>query len=137
MLRALVAILLLANAVWWAWANGHLPAGALPLPRDDVQREAQRVAAQVRPDSVVLLPSAEARRLAAAACLQTGPVSDERWAVAEAAVARIGLPASAWQRVPAEGGGAWLRVPEADGSQQVSLRAVQDTDLPEGFKPCP
>lgn len=137
MLRALVALLLLANVVWWAWANGHLPAGTLPWPRDDVQREPQRMTAQVRPDSVVLLPSAEARRLAAAACLQTGPVSDERWSAAEAAASRAGLPAGAWQRVPAESGGAWLRVPEADGPQQVSLRALQDPDLPEGFKPCP
>ena len=70
MLRALVVLLLLANALWWAWSQGWLPASALPFPTEAGQREPQRVAAQQRPDSVRILPSAEARRLAAAACLQ-------------------------------------------------------------------
>ena len=137
MLRALVVALLLANAIWWAWAQGHLPAGALPFVREDAQREPQRLAAQVRPDSVALLPGAEARRLAAAACLQAGPYADDRWPAAEAAAQRLGLPASAWQRVPADSGGAWLRVPEADGAQQALLRTLAEPDLGEGFKPCP
>jgi hypothetical protein len=136
MLRALVLALLLANAGWWAWSQGWLPAGALPLPRDDVQREPQRLAAQVRPDSVQVLPSAEARRLAAATCLQAGPFDDARWPAAATAMARAGLPAAAWQRVPADEG-AWLRVPEADAAQQAALKALAETDLGDGFRPCP
>ena len=42
MLRALLVLLLLANAAWWAWTHGWLPAGALPLPLDTPgQREPQ------------------------------------------------------------------------------------------------
>jgi hypothetical protein len=136
MLRALLLALVLANAVWWAWTQGWLPASTLPLPRDDAQREPQRLAAQQRPDNVQLLPSAEARRLAAAACLQAGPYADDSWPAAAAVVARAGLPGTAWQRVPADGG-SLLRVPEADAAQQAALRALLDADLGDGFKPCP
>ena len=38
MLRALLLVLVLANVLWWGWSHGHLPAGLLPWPRDDVQR---------------------------------------------------------------------------------------------------
>jgi hypothetical protein len=136
MLRALVLALLLANAGWWAWSHGWLPAGAVPLPRDDGQREPQRLAAQVRPESVQVLASAEARRLAAAACLQAGPFDDTKWPAAAAALARVGLPTVAWQRVPADGGSV-LRVPEADAAQQAALKALVDPELGEGFRPCP
>lgn len=136
MLRTLVALLLLANALWWAWSQGWLPATALPFPTEAGQREPQRLAAQQRPESVRILPSAEARRLAAAACLQAGPYSDERWPAAAAVVARAGLPTAAWQRVPVESG-SLLRVPEADPAQQVLLQTLQEPDLGEPFKPCP
>jgi len=56
MLRALVALLLLANAVFWVWSQGWL---------DDVvgirstgEREPQRLAQQVRPEIVRVLPGA-------------------------------------------------------------------------------
>jgi hypothetical protein len=136
MLRALVLALLLANAAWWAWSQGWLPPSALPFPTEAGQREPQRVAAQQRPELVRILPTAEARRLAAAACLQTGPFDDTRWPAAAAVVARVGLPTAAWQRVPVEGG-SLLRVPEADAAQQVLLQALQEPDLGEAFKPCP
>ena len=50
MLRALVLVLLLANAAWWAWSQGWLPPSALPFPTEAGQREPQRVAAQQRPE---------------------------------------------------------------------------------------
>lgn len=137
MLRALLVLLLLANAGWWTWTQGWLPAGALPWPLDSQgQREPQRLAAQVRPESIQVLPSAEALRLQAAACLQAGPYGDAAWAAAAAVVARTGLAGDAWQRVPADEGSI-LRVPEADAGQQALLRNLQDADLGEGFKPCP
>ena len=137
MLRALLVLLLLANAAWWGWTHGWLPAGTLPLPLDTpAQREPQRLAAQVRPESIQILPSAEARRLQAAACLQAGPYDDAAWATAAAAMARTGLPGDAWQRVTVDDGSI-LRVPEADTAQQELLRNLQDPGLGEGFKPCP
>ncbi len=137
MLRALLVVLLLANAFWWAWTQGWVPAGALPLPLDGRgQSEPQRLAAQWRPESIQVLTPAEASRLQAVACLQAGPYGDDAWAAAAAALERAGLPGTAWQRVPAEAG-ALLRVPEADAGQQALLAQLQDPGLGEGFKPCP
>jgi hypothetical protein len=133
MLRLLVVLLLLANAVWWGWSKGWLPAGLLPLPLEDGQREPQRLQAQVRPEAVQVLPSAEARRLAAAACLQAGPYDTAAAGAAEAVLLAAGMPASAWQRLPVEGG-TLVRLPEADPAQQTSLRATPGHEM---FKACP
>lgn len=133
MLRLLVVVLLLANAVWWGWSRGWLPPGLLPLPLEDGQREPQRLQAQLRPEAVQVLPTAEARRLAAAACLQAGPYDDAAAAAAEAVLLAAGLPASAWQRVRVDGG-TLLRLPEADPGQQTRLRATPGQEM---FRPCP
>lgn len=133
MLRLLVVLLLAANALWWAWSHGLLPASMLPLPLEDGQREPQRLQAQLKPESVQVLPSAEARRLAAAACLQAGPYDTAAAAAAEAVLLAAGLPASAWQRLPVEGG-TLLRLPEADPAQQTSLRGTPGHEM---YKPCP
>jgi hypothetical protein len=134
MLRLLVLLLLAANAVWWGWSQGWLPAGLLPLPLEDGQREPQRMQAQVRPEAVQLLPSAEARRLAAAACLQAGPYDTAAAAAAEAVLLAAGLPVGAWQRLPADGGATLLRLPEADPSQQAALRTTPGQEM---FRACP
>ncbi len=121
MLRVVVALLLLANLAFFGWARGWL-APAVPPPRHG-DREPQRLAAQVRADAVtVLAPKAadaavRAARAAAAICLQAGPLLENEFAAAEAALAPAQLPEGAWLREAAPPPPAWLvfagRWPEA------------------------
>ena len=73
MLRALLALLLLANLVFFGWAQGWF-APAWPAPRAG-EHEPARLAAQVAPERVVVLaPAAASAALAAqreAQCLQS------------------------------------------------------------------
>jgi len=137
MLRALVLLLVLANLLFFVWARGWLAPG-WPPPRHG-EREPERLAAQVRPDLVVVLqPQAAsaavlAARAAADACLEAGPFDSAGAAAAEAALTAAGLPEGAWQRQPEAPPAAriWLRVPRADGDLQARLQAQE-----AAFKPC-
>jgi hypothetical protein len=110
MLRALLVLLLLANAGFYAWTQGWL-APLLP-PRADV-REPERMAAQVRPELITVLSAGAANAALAAAsaasgagtdaepspaCLEAGPFNDAGAAAAEAALAQNGVPDGAVQR---------------------------------------
>jgi hypothetical protein len=141
-MRSVLLLLLIANAAFFAWAQGWL-APALPAPRHS-EREPQRLAAQVRPDSVVVLaPQAASAALLAArstanACLEAGPLSEAEANSTEEALAAA-LPAGLWVRDKRDAANAtstaaqlWLRVASATLEQQTLLRA-----LPAGFKPCP
>ena len=65
MLRALLALLLLANLLFFGWANAWF-GPAFPAPGSG-QREPARLAAQVAPERVtVLAPAAASAALAAA-----------------------------------------------------------------------
>lgn len=130
MLRALLVLLLLANAFWWAASHGWLPRAWLPLPDDEAQREPQRLAQQVRPESITVLP--EGGRTAAApaaattalpACLQSPPLSEASLPAAEAALQAAGIAPGRWQRGDAEGGTV-LRVEDASAAEQEALRAA-------------
>jgi hypothetical protein len=98
MLRLLVLALLLANAAYFAYSRGLLaPVGLAPAQ----QNEPQRVAQQIKPEAVRVIPGEEARRIEAAAsapkppeCLQAGLFTD-----AEAASLKQSLdawPAGSW-----------------------------------------
>jgi hypothetical protein len=112
MLRALVALLLLANALLFAWAQGWLDGVAGVKPQGD--REPERLARQVRPQSVRVLPpavvqtalaasAAEAARVeavtsgaATGSCLEAGPfvgAAEQRAAADE--IKRAALPPGA------------------------------------------
>ena len=65
-MRALVALLLLANLLFLALAQGWLQPAAGLWPQQE--REPQRLAAQLHPEIVRVLPPA-----AAPVCLQAGP----------------------------------------------------------------
>jgi len=144
-LRLVVALLLLANAVWFGWSQGWLPAGLLPWPSDEAQREPQRLAAQLHPERIRILPTAGTPGPAEGgnrptACLQAGPFSAEALDAVEAALVDAGLPRRAWGRV-AVTGGTLVRVAQADAAQQDSLRAWSALSPPElvatgGFRPC-
>lgn len=110
MLRALVAVLLLANLGYWAWSAGALEAfGLAPLS----ERDPTRIDRQVNPDAVRLLaPAAAAAALRAAsrpwpsvlACLEAGPFAPTAAEAAERALAAASLPAGSWVRVNREVG---------------------------------
>jgi hypothetical protein len=121
MLRALVVIVLLANALFWGWSRGWF-APLWQAPRH-AEREPERLAAQVRPESVTVLPpkaataAVTAARAAAAVCLEAGPVPEPDIVVAEATLVGAQLPAGTWSRETLPAPPQWLvfagRVPDA------------------------
>ena len=152
MLRLLLLLLLLANAVWFGWSQGWLPAGLIPWPRDADQREPQRLARQVHPERLQILPAGQPRSEPTTSCWQAGPFNTsppQAMEAAQPAMALAGLPAASWQWVELDGA-SWLRVPAATDTQQAALRslalanpAALGASAPEGtgtdlltFKPC-
>jgi len=137
MLRALVVLLLLANALFFGWARGWF-APDWPPPRHG-EREPERLAAQVRPELITVLPAAaasaaeQAARAAADVCLEAGPFDAAALSGAEATLAQAGLPPGSWERQPDAQAPdqVWLRVPRAGSERQAQLRA-----LPVLFRPC-
>lgn len=133
MLRLLVAALLIANLLFWAW---HEPAvtEALGLaPPGLGQREPERLRKQVRPEAVRLLapavsgsrsasrpaepasPAGAVATVAASApagdnslCLETGPLSDSAASAAVRELAQAGVPAGAWVDMRRELPGRWV-----------------------------
>jgi hypothetical protein len=128
MLRALVVLLLLANGLYFGWAQGWLG----PPPRH-AEHEPERLAAQVQPQTVQVLPAGtataavQAARAAAQVCLEAGPVPENALATAEAALIVAQVPDGVWQRVSAPPAPVWLvyagRYPEAP------LRNLREEDL--------
>jgi hypothetical protein len=109
MLRLLVLFLLLANAAYFAWAQGLLaPVGLAPLQ----QSEPQRVAQQIKPEAVRILGGDEAKRIETAAaakpaeCLQAGLFTDS-----EATALKQSLdswPSGSWSIEPATEPARWI-----------------------------
>lgn len=109
MLRALVAVLLLANLAFWAWSAGTLEGIGLGPARE---RDPARLTQQVQPDAVrVLPPNAAVAALSAAsaasaaqgsgaalACLEAGPFAPTTIDAAERALAAAALPEGLWLR---------------------------------------
>ena len=121
MLRGIVLFLLLANGVYFAWSQGLLAAyGLAPAPVSEPQRLAQ----QIHPELVVLVPpySAEAAPSAATAapaqtvastpaepteCLTAGLFDVARGTVLAKALADA-LPAGSWSLEPGVEPGRWM-----------------------------
>ena len=112
MLRALLALLLLANLLFFGWTHAWF-APVLKPPRAG-EHEPERVAAQLRPEAVVVLPgdaasaAISAARATAAACLEAGPLDDAGAAAAEAVLIKAGLPEGSWLRETAAPAPQWL-----------------------------
>lgn len=133
MLRLLVVLLLAVNGAFFAWSQGWLDA-VIGSARGE--REPARLAAQVRPDEVKLLPPrAASAALAAAAvagapvCLEAGPFAGAELEAAERRLAT--LPPGSWTRVAGPAGATLLRIDNADRAVRAQLEALN-----AGFAPC-
>jgi hypothetical protein len=104
-LRALLAALVVANLVFFAFTRGYLdgPLGVHSLG----DREPERLAHQVQPESIRLLPTSPAASAVAVAvampttCLET-PVFAAGESAAVEAVLASNLPAGAWLDIRGE-----------------------------------
>ena len=109
MLRLIVLALILANAAYFAWSQDLLAAWGIAPAQ---QSEPQRLAQQIRPQAIRILPADEARRLEAATaaraseCLQTGPLDDSQWAAVKQALQP--WPAGSWWFEPAIEPARWI-----------------------------
>lgn len=138
MLRRLLFLLLLANLLFFAWSQGWL--AEVTGLRPDPQREPERLARQVRPESVVVLPppaSASAARPAVAAasaateapvCLEAGPFATGASVSAMATLRALQppLPAGSWVEVTIERPGAWLVVLPKPGGRDALARRDEE-----------
>jgi hypothetical protein len=141
-MRALVALLVLANLGFFALARGWLePYVGLSTLHE---REPGRLQAQLNAPSVRVLDP-KAVPSATSACLRSGPFTAERIDAAEAWLAQAQLPASAWSRTPADAvpvapsaaASFWLRVERADAAQRERLLSLPPIVPGSGFAPCP
>jgi hypothetical protein len=138
MLRAVVALLLLANLAFFAWTRGGLAPG-FPAPRHG-QHEPERFTAQLHPEAVVVMPpgaasaAVVASRTAAARCMEAGPLGENDIVAAEALLATALTPASwpagSWLREAASPPPLWLvyagRLPDAAArrTREAELRRL-------------
>lgn len=106
MLRALVALLLLANAAVFAWSRGWL--GDAGAARSNGAEAAAREKRQIHPQSVVILSPTSARAAAAAlACLEAGPFNAAQAATAESVLQPL-LPPGSWTDVRTDRPPVWI-----------------------------
>jgi hypothetical protein len=112
MLRFFVLLLLLANGAYFAWAGGHLAGFGLTPAQ---QTEPQRLQAQIKPESIRLLSSTEAKRVEALAsapppkppeCLQSALLTVAQESAVRTAAAS--LPANTWTLESATEGARWI-----------------------------
>ncbi len=112
MLRLVVVALVAANLLFFAWASGVF-APSMPPPRAG-ESEPERLAAQVRPELITVLPAKaataalSAARAAAAQCLEAGPFAAGTVEAAEAAIAAAQPASGAWAREPVAVPAVWL-----------------------------
>lgn len=112
MLRLLLLALILANLGFYSWSQGWLD--AVVGARATGDREPERLARQVRPETVVILPPEVAASnvsvSAASVCLEAGPFGGPELVAANAALKQA-LPNAAegsWAEVKTETPGAWI-----------------------------
>jgi hypothetical protein len=130
MLRGLVIALLAANAVFFAWSQGHLAALGWPA---DTASEPQRLAQQIAPETVVLLnPPTPAAPVAAPV---TEPVLAERPADSPATPAPEAAPTAPASPAapPASTATACWKVDGLNPEQWAVWQGrIKDLELPDG-----
>ncbi|ACB32501.1 putative signal peptide protein [Leptothrix cholodnii SP-6] len=106
MLRGLLAALLLANLMFFSWSRGWLDDVVGLSPQRD--REPQRLAAQIAPEALQILPPATlTRRAPPPVCLEAGPFTPAELPQAESALRRA-LPEGGWALLTRERPGSWM-----------------------------
>ncbi len=125
-MRTLVALLLLANLAFFALARGWLqPYVGLSTQHE---REPQRLAAQLNPESVRVRAAGAAASSPATSCIQAGPFSAAQIEAIEAGLAAALRAPTTWQRQTAEADGDargpqfWLRVEQPDAALRQQLQ---------------
>ena len=118
-MRLAALLLLLVNLLLLALLGGLLP-GLLGRPVGAGQREPERLARQVNPGAIRLLPAAgasapdaaataaSAASAPASACLEAGPFDSSAAASAERTLQQAGLPAGSWRLASAAAASAYL-----------------------------
>ena len=117
MLRPLVAALLIANLGFYAWSEGWLD--NIVGVRSIGDREPERIARQLHPELVRILPSADAASAVTVAstasaqgrgagtCVEAGPFSDAEVGTAQAA-AKGAMPGAGLSDVKTDKPGSWM-----------------------------
>ncbi|OYU77705.1 MAG: hypothetical protein CFE45_30470, partial [Burkholderiales bacterium PBB5] len=134
----MVLVLLLANALLLAARHGWL-GGAGP----DADREPQRVARQLHPELVTVLPESAASGAQATAtprCLEAGPFGPNDAPTAERALRDTGLTAGLWEAVATDDRGRFMIYMGKYSDREAVLRKLEEIKrrqvpaevLPEG-----
>jgi len=139
-LKGLLAALIAANLLFFAFTRGWFD-GVLGL-QSNGDREPERLANQVRPASIVLMPMASAPPGTTGSCLESAPVAGAEAASAEAML-KSALPAGTWtdQRNEAIVGTSTVvthiyRVGNADATTAAKLATLRVDSSGRGFSPC-
>lgn len=121
MLRGLVLVLLVLNALFFGWTRGWLDAVVGIKAGGD--REPERMALQFHADRVQLLSPQAAAALRPSACLELGPFdSDAALQAAQGALERAGVPAGSWRVQVNEQPGVWAVATIRLGSKDFQAR---------------
>ncbi len=135
MLRAFVVVLLIANLAFFGWSQGWLD-GIVGV-RANGDREPERLAQQVKPDSIVILGDAASSAAASgaartpvaaaagASCLEAGPYTAAEAAAAEAALQGI-APAGSWNDLRSDKPGTWLVYMGSYPDREAMLRKEEE-----------
>jgi hypothetical protein len=144
MLQRAALLLLIANLLFFAWTQGWLD--GITGMRSQGDREPERLARQVRPESVRILSPSEAIPSSSSsstpeavaeplACLEAGPFATGASVSAIAALqtAQPAIPAGSWTDVKVERSGSWMlymgRYPNRDAlaKKEEELRRTRVT----------
>lgn len=131
MLRLVVLILLLANAAYFAWSQNLLASWGIAPAQ---QSEPQRMGQQIRPQTLRILSTDEARRMdvtvagpLGAECLQAGPLDDGLSANLKQALQP--WPAGSWTLEAAVEPARWIvymgKYPSADNANRKKAELRQ------------
>jgi hypothetical protein len=143
-LKAVLVAIVAANLLFFGFTQGWFD-GAFGL-RARGDREPERLANQVRPNSIAVMPvptpASAAPDAATGTCLEAGPIAAIDAASAEAAL-RAALPAGGWIDVrnePPAGTPAFVthtyRVAHADAATATRLGALKLDAAGRGFSAC-
>ena len=141
MLKWLLALAIGANALVFGYAQGWFD-GLFGL-HSIGDREPERLRAQVRPETVLLLPWPASSPAAAARCLEAGPFAAGDAAAAEATL-RSAVPEGSWRLLGLDGAAAsgplavaTIRVDNAEPPVAARLGELRLGPAARAFAPCP